>query len=75
MSAHDVPTPAPAHDPEPVPPREPDLSECCGNGCEPCIFDVYAMDRQRYLADLKAWQASHSSVDAGPDVGRPPVSP
>lgn len=61
MSAPDIPTlpgsSPPGDDPEPTAPREPDFSECCGNGCEPCIFDVYAMDRQRYLADLKAWQA------------------
>ena len=60
MSAHDatprLPEHDPANDPEPIPPREPDLCECCGNGCEPCIFDIYAMDRQRYMAALKAWQ-------------------
>ncbi|MCR5873922.1 oxidoreductase-like domain-containing protein [Phenylobacterium sp. J426] len=31
----------------PTPPREPTRDECCGRGCEPCIFDYYdrALDR------------------------------
>jgi hypothetical protein len=44
-------------DARPEPPREPALEECCGNGCDPCVFDVYAAERQRYLEALKAWQA------------------
>ncbi|WP_435870014.1 oxidoreductase-like domain-containing protein [Eleftheria terrae] len=48
-------------DPQPVPPREPALDECCGQGCEPCIFDLYEAARQRYLAELQAWQARHAS--------------
>ena len=44
-------------DPPPVEPIEPDFEACCGNGCEPCIFDVYAMERERYLAALREWQA------------------
>ena len=26
----------------PSPPEEPLRSECCGRGCDPCIFDYYA---------------------------------
>jgi hypothetical protein len=44
-------------DPPPQAPVEPDFEACCGNGCEPCIFDVYAMEQDRYLAALQAWQA------------------
>ncbi len=25
----------------PPKPRKPDLDECCGSGCDPCVFDVY----------------------------------
>ncbi len=25
----------------PPPPREPEDAECCGRGCDPCIFDYY----------------------------------
>ena len=43
-------------DPEPTPPLAPADDECCGNGCDPCIFDFYALERERYLKALKAWQ-------------------
>ncbi len=45
-----------AADPPPVAPIEPDFEACCGNGCEPCIFDLYAIERERYLAALRAWE-------------------
>jgi hypothetical protein len=47
----------PDDDPEPLPPREPDLDECCGSGCEPCVFDRYADALDRYEAARAAWQA------------------
>jgi hypothetical protein len=50
-----MPEPSP-HDPPPVAPIEPDFEACCGNGCEPCIFDLYAIERERYLAALRAWE-------------------
>jgi hypothetical protein len=52
-------------DPPPVAPIEPDFEACCGNGCEPCIFDIYAMERERYFADLRAWQARQARGSAG----------
>ena len=56
---------APADDdPPPVEPIEPDFEACCGNGCEPCIFDVYAMERERYLAALREWQARRAGQAA-----------
>jgi hypothetical protein len=47
----------PDNDPEPVPPREPDLEECCGSGCEPCVFNRYADALDRNEAARAAWQA------------------
>jgi len=32
----------------PPPPREPDLEECCGSGCDPCIFDLYERRVERW---------------------------
>ena len=34
----------------------PDDEACCGQGCDPCVFDVYAAAQERYLADLRVWQ-------------------
>lgn len=46
-------------DPRPVPPIEPALEECCGNGCDPCIFDIHYAAMERYRAELAAWEARH----------------
>ena len=56
-------TPHADHDPDPPPdaPIEPDFEACCGNGCEPCIFDLYAIERERYLAALRAWEARRAT--------------
>ena len=40
----------------PVPPVRPDNDECCHSGCEPCIFDVYELEMERYRAALKTWE-------------------
>jgi len=63
-------------DPPPSPPVMPDLDACCGQGCDPCIFDLYDAARQRHLAALQAWQARHPCrTPAGqdePDAAAPP---
>ncbi|GGC68381.1 oxidoreductase-like domain-containing protein [Undibacterium terreum] len=41
----------------PVPPRQPELEECCGSGCVPCIFDIYEDAMERYRKELQAWEA------------------
>lgn len=46
-------------DPRPVPPVEPALEDCCGNGCDPCIFDLHYAAMDRYRAELAAWEARH----------------
>ncbi len=56
-------------DPPPQPPVMPDLDDCCGQGCDPCVFDVYDARRARYLAALKAWQERH------PGAACPAASP
>ena len=32
----------------PKPPTRPLDSECCGNGCSPCVFDVYDEEMERW---------------------------
>lgn len=46
-------------DPDPMPqaPVPPDLDACCGNGCDPCIFDLHDLAMDRYRQDLRAWRA------------------
>jgi hypothetical protein len=51
-----MPAPSTDDDPEPLEPLAPDDDACCGNGCDPCIFDLYAAERERYQAALRAWQ-------------------
>ena len=29
-------------------PREPDPDDCCGNGCEPCVFDTFDQQLDRH---------------------------
>jgi hypothetical protein len=50
-------------DPPPTPPVEPDPGDCCGNGCDPCIFDYYEEARQHYRELLAAWRARHPGVE------------
>jgi len=52
----DVHNPAPDDDPPPVAPTPPDDDACCGNGCDPCVYDLYDAARERYRAQLRAWQ-------------------
>jgi hypothetical protein len=54
-----VPSPASDDDPRPLPPNRPDDEDCCGGGCNPCIFDYYYEEMDRYREDLRAWQARH----------------
>ncbi|MBW8832819.1 MAG: oxidoreductase [Burkholderiales bacterium] len=48
--------PVPDQDPPPVPPLAPADDECCGNGCDPCIFDLYGIEQDRYFKELRAWK-------------------
>ncbi|WP_426663571.1 oxidoreductase-like domain-containing protein [Rhodanobacter aciditrophus] len=48
-----------AGDPRPQPPPEPDPADCCGEGCVPCVYDIYEQALERYKAALAAWQERH----------------
>jgi len=56
----------PADDPRPEEPVEPDLNECCGNGCEPCVFDTYAEERRAWQQALKDWEERHRDRTGAP---------
>jgi hypothetical protein len=49
----------PSDDPPPQRPVEPDAADCCGEGCVPCIYDLYEEALERYKLALAAWQARH----------------
>ncbi len=38
----------------PPAPREPDLDECCGSGCDPCVFDLYEQRLERWRERCEA---------------------
>lgn len=46
------------------PPEQPDINACCGNGCDPCIFDRHDMAMDEYRQALQAWQARHGGAQA-----------
>ena len=46
-------------DPPPEPPEPPGEDACCGNGCDPCVWDFYALERERYLEAVRAWRGRH----------------
>jgi oxidoreductase family protein len=54
----------PDDDPRPQPPEPPDDDACCGNGCEPCVYDLYDQARERYRVALREWEARHPQRDA-----------
>ncbi|HEY1131227.1 MAG TPA: oxidoreductase-like domain-containing protein [Roseateles sp.] len=60
MTEPDVP------DPMPQPPPQPDLEACCGNGCDPCIFDLHDLAMDEYRRELRAWRQRHQAT--APDI-------
>jgi len=62
-------TDSPDLDPMPVPPEAPDINACCGNGCDPCIFDLHDMAMDDYRKALKAWQQRQAATAPPPENG------
>ncbi len=52
------------NDPPPSKPPEPDALDCCGEGCVPCIYDLYEQALERYRDELAAWQQRHPERQA-----------
>ena len=57
------------NDPPPTPPVEPDAGDCCGEGCVPCIFDIYETALQRYRDELAQWRLRHPEAAGDPPAG------
>lgn len=53
---------APQDDPMPLPPPQPDLDACCGNACDPCIFDLHDLAMDEYRQAMRAWRARHPEL-------------
>ncbi|MGB6056377.1 MAG: oxidoreductase-like domain-containing protein [Burkholderiaceae bacterium] len=48
----------------------PALEDCCGSGCNPCIFDVYEDALERYRQQLAAWQQRQQATAHPRSKGR-----
>jgi hypothetical protein len=61
----------------PRPPLQPDLDMCCGSGCDPCIFDLYDLEMDKYRQALRAWRARHpeATADGGEGGEGAPAAP
>jgi len=52
----EVPVTSPEPSPPPLPPQPPVEGECCGRGCEYCVWVYYDQARRRYEAALAQWR-------------------
>ncbi len=57
-------TQPPDLDRPPEPPPPPDFDACCGNGCDPCIFDLHDLAMDEYRRALRAWRERHPDSPA-----------
>lgn len=48
----------------PVAPKMPEEWECCGNGCDECIWSTYFTANAEYHRDLKAWNQANQDKEA-----------
>ncbi len=37
----------------PVKPEEPEIEECCGSGCSPCVNDLYSEKLENYEDEIQ----------------------
>lgn len=50
--------------PRPPEPEEPDINDCCGNGCIPCVFDTYIEEKRAWEQSMKEWEKSQQQPQA-----------
>jgi hypothetical protein len=43
-------------DPRPEPPERPASEDCCGSGCDRCVYELYEQALDRYRDELAAWE-------------------
>ncbi|XP_028036409.1 NADH-cytochrome b5 reductase-like [Bombyx mandarina] len=46
-------------------PVEPNIEDCCGSGCNPCIFDIYKEQLKKYENSLKYGQITNNTLENG----------
>ena len=44
---------------KPEPPDPPEPADCCGGGCERCVYDLHEEAMERWREALRRWQAHH----------------
>ena len=66
MMPPDAPQSPADADPMPVAPPPPDFDLCCGNGCDPCIFELHDLAMDAHRQALRAWRLRHP--DTPPDA-------
>lgn len=54
---------SPDYDPKPEKPPEPEPWECCGSGCDPCIYDRYWEALTNYEEALRLWELRQNPLD------------
>ena len=47
-------------DHKPEPPEPPEPADCCGGGCERCVYDLHEEAMDRWREALRRWQAQHA---------------
>lgn len=52
----------------PEPPEKPLDSDCCGNGCTPCVFDIYDEEMLRWRMECDRIR-SGNAIDKGLQTG------
>ena len=57
--------PEQAADPRPVMPPEPGPGACCQSGCDPCVYDLYWDELDRYEQALAAWELRQPAATKG----------
>ena len=55
----EVPVTSPEPSPPPLPPQPPVEGECCGRGCEYCVWVYYDQALRRYEAALAQWREQY----------------
>ncbi|MGE5526673.1 MAG: oxidoreductase-like domain-containing protein [Rhodospirillaceae bacterium] len=55
----------PCHSAPPVPPVEPEPWQCCGSGCDPCVYDTYWQQLERYEQELERWRERAAGRSGG----------
>ena len=56
----EVPVTSPEPSPPPLPPQPPVEGECCGRGCEYCVWVYYDQALRRYEAALARWRERYA---------------